>query len=110
MRAHPGARYRRDAANSQDPGHSRYGQARGNLMSASRSEADVSDLFRAHGFEADGQFGSAISFTRDLNADYRDLIDGTPPEIRDLYDVRVAGDRAMLTFDVLNVRFMASAA
>ena len=72
--------------------------------------ADLVELFLAHGFAADGQFGSAISFTRDLNADYRDLIDETPPEIRDLYDVRVAGDRAVLTFDVLNVRFMASAA
>ena len=70
---------------------------------------DLVDLFRAHGFEADGQFGSAISFTRDLNADYRDLIDGTPPEVLDLYDVGVDGDRAALTFDVLNVRFVASA-
>jgi len=52
---------------------------------------------------------SAISFTRDLNADYRDLIDGTPPEVLDLYDVGVDGDRAALTFDVLNVRFVASA-
>ncbi len=71
--------------------------------------ADLVDLFLAHGFVADGKFGSAISFNRDLDADYRDLIDGTPPEILDLYDVRVAGDRAALTFDVLNVRFVASA-
>lgn len=70
---------------------------------------DLVDLFCAHGFVADGQFGSAISFTRDLNANYRDLIDGTPPEILDLYEFRVAGDRAVLTFDVLNVRFVASA-
>ncbi len=70
---------------------------------------DLVDLFRAHGFEADDRFDSAISFTRDLNADYRDLIDGTPPEVLDLYDVGVDGDRAALTFDVLNVRFVASA-
>ncbi len=69
---------------------------------------DLDDLFRAHGFEADDQFDSAISFTRDLNADYRDLIDGTPPEVLDLYDVGVDGDRAALTFDVLNVRFVVS--
>lgn len=48
-------------------------------------------------------------FTRELNTDYRDLIDGMPPEILGLYDVGVAGDRAALTFDVLNVRFVASA-
>ena len=71
--------------------------------------ADLVDLLRAHGFEADGQFGSAISFTRDLDVDYRDLIDGTPSDILDLYDVGVADDRAALTFDVLNVRFVASA-
>jgi ubiquinone/menaquinone biosynthesis C-methylase UbiE len=70
---------------------------------------DLADLFLAHGFAANGQFGSAISFTRDLNADYRDLIERTPPEILDLYDVRVAGDRAVLTFEILNVRFVASA-
>jgi ubiquinone/menaquinone biosynthesis C-methylase UbiE len=70
---------------------------------------DLVDLFSTHGFEADGQFSSAISFTRDLNADNWGLIDGTPPEILDLYEVRVAGDRAALTFDVLNVRFVASA-
>jgi SAM-dependent methyltransferase len=67
------------------------------------------DLFRAHGFEMDGRFASAISFTRGLDADYRDLIDGMPREILDLYDVRVAGDQAMLTFEILNVRFVAPA-
>jgi SAM-dependent methyltransferase len=67
------------------------------------------DLFRAQGFEADGRFASAISFTRDLNAAYRDLIDEMPPEILQLYDVRVDGDRAALTFDIFNVRFLAPA-
>jgi len=68
------------------------------------------DLFCAQGFEADGRFASAISFTRDLNAAYRDLIDEMPPEILQLYDVRVDGDRAHLTFEVLNVRFLVPAA
>lgn len=65
------------------------------------------DLFRANGFEAQQQFRSTITFTRHLNADYRDLVDGTPLEILELYDVTVAGDRAVLTFDVLNVKFAA---
>jgi len=70
---------------------------------------DLVDLFLAHGFEVDGRFASAISFTRDLDAAYRDLIDRTPAEILSLYDVRVAGDQAMLTFEILNVRFLAPA-
>jgi ubiquinone/menaquinone biosynthesis C-methylase UbiE len=67
------------------------------------------ELFRAHCFQADGQFGSTISFPRDLDAAYRELIDGTPPEILDLYGLGVVGDRAVLTFDVLNVRFVVPA-
>jgi ubiquinone/menaquinone biosynthesis C-methylase UbiE len=67
------------------------------------------DLFRARGFMVDGRFGSAISFTRELNADYRDLIEDMPRETLELYEVTVAGDQAHLTFDVLNVRFLAPA-
>jgi ubiquinone/menaquinone biosynthesis C-methylase UbiE len=69
------------------------------------SANDLIDLFRASGFEAQQQFRSTITFTRHLNADYRDLIDGTPLKILDLYDLTVADDRAVLTFDVLNVKF-----
>lgn len=65
------------------------------------------DLFRAQGFVADGRFASAITFTRALNADYRALIGDMPPEILELYRVEVAGDEARLTFEVLNVRFLA---
>ena len=65
------------------------------------------DLFGATGFTAQQQFRSKITFTRNLNADYHDLIDGTSPEILDLYDVSVASEQAVLTFDVLNVKFAA---
>jgi hypothetical protein len=68
---------------------------------------DFIGLFRAQGFEADEVFGSAISFTRDLEPAYRDLIEEMPPEILDLYNVKISGDRAALAFNVLNVRFVA---
>lgn len=68
---------------------------------------DLIDLFRVNGFEAQRQFRSTITFTRHLNADYRDLIEGTPRKILDLYNVTVAGDRAVLTFDVLDVKLAA---
>ncbi|MDP6588922.1 MAG: class I SAM-dependent methyltransferase [Alphaproteobacteria bacterium] len=68
------------------------------------------DLLRRHGFAAAARFSSKISFTRQLNAAYRDLIDATPPEILALYDVEIAGGQAALTFDILNVRFVASGA
>ena len=73
------------------------------------SAHDLIELFRARGFAAQARFGSAITFPRALNAGYRRLIEGTPPEILELYDVRLAGDRATLTFEVLNVRFVARA-
>lgn len=66
------------------------------------------DLFRAQGFEEAEQFASAISFTRDLNAEYLRLIDETPRQILDLYGLSVADGQAALTFGVLNVKFMAS--
>ncbi len=64
--------------------------------------------FTAIGFEAVGQSSSAISFTRDLDANYRALIDGTPPETLDLYGVKVDADRAALTIGVVTVRFVAT--
>ena len=70
---------------------------------------DLVHLFRAYGFEVAEHFGSAIAFTRDLNPEYRRLIDETPHQISDLYDLSVTDDRAVLSFDVLNVKFVASA-
>lgn len=67
------------------------------------------DLFRAQDFAVDRRFASAISFTREFNADYHALIGDMPPEILEFYQVEVAGDQAALTFDVLNVRFVAPA-
>ena len=72
------------------------------------SADEMVEVFRTHGFETDGQFGSAISFTRDLTPEYRDLLEKTPPEILDLYEVKISGDQAALKFDVLNARFGAS--
>ena len=65
-------------------------------------------LFQAHGFVAEAHFTSSISFTRALNSDYRALIDSTPDRILECYDVRVVDDQAALTFEILNVRFVAS--
>ncbi len=64
------------------------------------------EFFRAHGFAADGRFGSEISFHRDLNPAYRDLIDATSREILDLYRVKPTAERAAITFDVVNVRLV----
>ncbi len=70
---------------------------------------DLVHLFHGHGFEVAGHFASAIPFTRDLNSEYRRLIDETPHQISDLYDLSVADDQAALSFDVLNVKFVTSA-
>ncbi|MDP6343314.1 MAG: methyltransferase domain-containing protein [Alphaproteobacteria bacterium] len=64
------------------------------------------ELFRAHDFEAGGRFASAITFNRDLDADHRKLIAATPPEFLGLYDVKTIGERVVLTFDVLIVKFL----
>lgn len=67
------------------------------------------ELFRPHGFEETDQFRSAIAFTRDLDAEYRRLIEETSQQILDAYELSVADDRAALSFDVLNVKFVISA-
>ncbi len=64
------------------------------------------EVFRTCGFEADRQFTSTVSFTRDLNPAYHALIDRTPPEILDLYNIKVADGRAALTIGVLIVKFI----
>lgn len=74
------------------------------------SVSDLVQLFRAHEFEVMGQFGSAITFTRDLNQDYRRLIGQTPTEILRLYAVKVAGDQATLTFEIRNFKLVRSVA
>jgi len=67
---------------------------------------DLVHLFRAHRFEVTEQFRSAITFTRDLNQDYRHLIDRTAPEILDLYGVTVVSDQATLEFEVQNFKLV----
>ena len=69
---------------------------------------ELIDLFRAQGFVAQGQFGSAISFDRGLTGDYRALVEEAPREILDLYDVRLAGDRVAVRFGVTSIRFLVS--
>jgi ubiquinone/menaquinone biosynthesis C-methylase UbiE len=67
------------------------------------------DQLCAHGFRPDDRFASAIAFSRSLETDYHALIADMPPEILELYRVKVVGDEARLTFQVLNVRFLAPA-
>ena len=70
------------------------------------SAAGLLDLFRGHGFEAQQQSGSTITFSRGLNDDYRALIAATPSDVLGHYGVEVDGDQATLTFDILTVRFV----
>lgn len=70
---------------------------------------DLVALIRGLGFAAAERFGSAITFSRALDARYRALIEETPPEILELYAFEPSGDEAILTFEVLNVRFLAAA-
>lgn len=74
------------------------------------SVSDLVQLFLAHGFEVTEQFGSAITFTRDLNQDYRRVIGQTAPEILRRYAVEVVGDQARLTFGVENFKLVTSCA
>ena len=64
-------------------------------------------LIEAAGFRAEASDRSRLAFTRDLDRRYRDLIAATRPETHALYDLRVEGDRAALSFEILTVRFVA---
>ena len=67
---------------------------------------DLVTLLRRHGFEAQARFASAITFSRNLTAAYRSLLERTKPEILKLYQVEVEGDRAELTFEIQCFRFV----
>ena len=70
------------------------------------SAADLVDLFRGHGFAAQAQFGSTITFSRGLNDEYRALIAATPPGVLAGYGVEGDGDQATVTFDILTLKFV----
>jgi ubiquinone/menaquinone biosynthesis C-methylase UbiE len=55
------------------------------------------------GFEERCRHLTAITFPRQLDAAYRELLAKTPPAITDRYLLEVKGDEALMSFDVLNV-------
>lgn len=67
---------------------------------------ELLSAFQDHGFTARETFSSKLSFTRALTDEYRTLIDRTPDQVLACYDLTVDGDRAALTFEILNVQFV----
>ena len=61
-------------------------------------------MFRA-GFEVEEQVMSEITFPREKTAGYERLVERTPREILETYDVRVEENLVYVTVAVLNTRF-----
>lgn len=76
-----------------DDGHVRF-------HSANELEA----LFTQVGLSVEKQFSSSLTFPRQMNLDYEQLIAQTPPEILQAYQLRLAGDQVYVTVEVLNTR------
>ena len=67
---------------------------------------DLVELFGRHGFEAQAEFGSTITFCRELNEDYRNLIAATRPDVLTNYGVGVDDEQVTITFEILTLRFV----
>ncbi len=69
------------------------------------SAAELESLFCRAGFRVEQQFSSSITFPRDMNRDYEQLIAQTPRETLQAYQSRIEGDQVYLTVEVLNTCF-----
>jgi ubiquinone/menaquinone biosynthesis C-methylase UbiE len=77
-----------------DDGHVRY-----------YTETALGGLFKRAGFEVDDKFYSAVTFPRETDQRYKELLARTPTRMLDLYKTRVVKDLIYVTLLVLNIRF-----
>ncbi len=66
---------------------------------------ELDTLFRQHGFERETYFMSRVSYPRELNEAYLQLLNHTSASILEKYRVEVSENTIRLTVDVLNVLF-----
>jgi SAM-dependent methyltransferase len=67
--------------------------------------AELEALFGHHGFEKELQVMSAITYPRELNPAYLELIRHTPASVLEGYRVILDEKTVQITVDVINVRF-----
>ncbi len=66
---------------------------------------EMVSLFKKHNFHEVESFDSEITFSRELNPQYKSLLEATSLETRKKYSVAVANNRVTLTFNIINIAF-----
>jgi len=67
--------------------------------------AELTDLFSRHGLQHVGGFTSRISYPRELDTRYMELLERTVTIILDSYQVRVSGSQVSVSVEIANFLF-----
>ncbi len=68
-------------------------------------EKELIDMFTASGFEEVNSFYSSVSYERELNSEYHDLLTATSQAVLDKYQIDVSENKASITVKVFNIAF-----
>jgi ubiquinone/menaquinone biosynthesis C-methylase UbiE len=66
---------------------------------------EIEAFFVRVGFSVEKQFTSSVTFPRQMNENYKRLIEQTPPEILALYQLQIKDSQVYVTVQVLNTLF-----
>ncbi len=66
---------------------------------------EIESIFGGAGFRVAEQTKSSITFPREMKREYEWLIEQTPPEILEAYQLRIEENLVYVTVEVLNTRF-----
>ncbi len=68
-------------------------------------QTEIETLFADAGFTVEEQCVSSLTFPRQMNRDYQHLIEQTPAQILEAYQLQLEADLVYVTVEVLNTRF-----
>jgi ubiquinone/menaquinone biosynthesis C-methylase UbiE len=67
--------------------------------------AELSELFSRHGLQRLGRFTTRISYPREMDSRYEQLLERTPATILESYQVEVSGSQVFVSVDIANSLF-----
>lgn len=66
---------------------------------------ELDTLFQGYGFTTEARFFSAVSYLRNINEAYLQLLERTPETIQERYGIQVRGQNVYVTVTVMNVLY-----
>ncbi|MDM8527307.1 class I SAM-dependent methyltransferase [Anaerolineales bacterium HSG24] len=81
-------------ASLKDDGHVRF-----------HTKEEIESIFGEAGFRVEGQIISSVTFPREMNMEYKRLVEQTSPDILEAYQVQIEKSQIYVTIEVLNTCF-----